>query len=411
MPACVGLAVGWLELKRIYLDHHATTPLDPAVLAAMMPYLTGAFGNAASRAHVYGWEAEEAVKRAREQVARAIGASEREIVFTSGATESINLALKGAAEVYGDRGRHLVTTAVEHPATLDTMAWLETRGWRVTYLPVDRDGLLSPEALDAAITPETALVSVLHGHNEIGTLQPISAIGGVCKRREVLLHVDAAQAFGKVALDMRELGIHLLSISAHKVYGPKGVGALYVRRRDPRVQLAPQIHGGGHEGGLRSGTLNVPGIVGLGMAAELATAQMPAEAARTAALRDRFWTMLRQALPAIRMNGHPQLRLPGNLHVTIDGVRGDDVITKLRGVAASVGSACASAALKPSAVLMAIGLTDEEAASSLRFGLGRFTTEQEIEEAASRIIEAVTKLRDGSPAWALRQAGIRLPGA
>jgi cysteine desulfurase len=398
-------------MKRIYLDHHATTPLDPAVLAAMMPFLTERFGNAASRSHAYGWEAEEAVEAARSQVARAIGAGPREIVFTSGATESINLALKGVAEAYAEQGRHLVTTSIEHPATRDVCRWLEGRGWRVTYVPVDRRGLVDPAVLEAALTPETVLVSLLHGNNEIGTLQPITEIGRMAKRRGVLFHVDGAQAFGKVALDVEEMGIDLLSISAHKVYGPKGVGALYVRRRDPRVRLAAQMHGGGQERELRSGTLNVPGIVGLGKAAAIAAEAMPVEAGRLAALRDRLWAMLREALPGVTLNGHPELRLPGNLHATFDGIRADDLITGLGGIAASVGSACASATLTTSHVLAAIGLSDEEARGSVRFGLGRFTTEAEIEEAARRIIAAVNALRDASPAWALKQAGIRLPGA
>lgn len=397
-------------MRRIYLDHHATTPLDPAVLAAMMPYLTESFGNAASRSHPWGWEAEEACEKARQQIARAIAATDREIVFTSGATEATNLALKGAAALYGDKGRHLITTAIEHPATLDTVDWLERQGWRVTRLPVDRHGLVDPAALEGAIGAQTAIVSVLHGNNEIGTLQPVGELGRICKRHGVLFHVDGAQAFGKVALDVQEMGIDLLSLSAHKVYGPKGVGALYVRRRDPRVRLEAQIHGGGQERGLRSGTLNVPGIVGFGKAAELAAAAMPTEAGRVALLRDRLWTMLREALDGVSFNGHPDLRLPGNLHVTFEGVRADDLLTTVRGVGASVGSACASATLTTSHVLAAIGMPDERAASSVRFGLGRTTTEADIEEAASRLIQAVRQLRDASPAWALRQAGIRLPG-
>lgn len=397
------------RMKRIYLDHHATTPLDPEVLKAMMPYLTDRFGNASSRSHVYGWEAEEAVEKARTQVARAIAATEREIVFTSGATESVNLALKGVAEAYAEKGRHLVTTAIEHAATLGACQALEARGWRVTYLPVDRQGLVDPRAVEQALTPETVLVSLLHGNNEIGVLQPVSEIGRIVRRHGALFHVDGAQAFGKVALDVQEMGIDLLSISAHKVYGPKGVGAIFLRRRDPRVKLIAQIHGGGQERDLRSGTLNVPGIVGLGHAASLAQAFMPAEAARLEALRDRMWHMLREALPGVKLNGHPQLRLPGNLHVTFDGVRADDLITNMKGVAASVGSACSSASLTVSHVLRAIGLTDDEGASSVRFGLGRGTTEEEVEEAVRRTIEAVTSLRDASPAWALKQAGIKLP--
>lgn len=397
-------------MRRIYLDHHATTPLDPAVLAAMLPFLTDAFGNAGSRSHAWGWEAEEACERARTAIARTIGASERELVFTSGATEATNLALKGVADAYQDVGQHLVTTATEHPATLDTVAWLEARGWRVTRLPVDRQGQLDPATVEAALSPQTVIISLLHGNNEIGTLQPVGEIGRIAKRHGVLFHVDGAQAFGKVALDVDEMGIDLLSLSGHKVYGPKGVGALYVRRRDPRVRLMAQIHGGGQERGLRSGTLNVPAIVGFGKAAELAAALMPTEAGRLAMLRDRLWTMLREALDGVAFNGHPELRLPGNLHVTFEGVRADDLLTTVKGVGASVGSACASATLTTSHVLAAIGLSDEQARSSVRFGLGRSTTEADIEEAASRLILAVRQLRDASPAWALRQAGIRLPG-
>jgi cysteine desulfurase len=280
----------------------------------------------------------------------------------------------------------------------------------VTRLPVDKHGQVDPAQLEGAIGPQTVIASVLHGNNEIGTLQPISELGRICKRHGVLFHVDGAQAFGKVALDVGEMGIDLLSLSAHKVYGPKGVGALYVRRRDPRVRLVAQVHGGGQERGLRSGTLNVPGLVGFGKAAELAAAAMPTEAGRLALLRDRLWTMLREALDGVAVNGHPTLRLPGNLHVVFEGVRADDLLTTVKGVGASVGSACASATLTTSHVLAAIGLPDEQAASSVRFGLGRGTTEADIEEAANRLIVTVRQLRDASPAWALRQAGIRLPG-
>jgi cysteine desulfurase len=394
-------------VKRIYLDHQATTPLDPGVLEAMMPYLTDRFGNAGSRAHPFGWEAEEAVETARGAIARALHATDREIVFTSGATEAINTALFGAAEALAGEGRHIVTSATEHPATLAPLRKLAEQGWRVTYLPVDRDGLLDPGYLENALTTSTVLISVLHGNNEIGTLQPLTEIGRIARRHGLVLHVDAAQAFGKVALDVNEMGIDMLSMSAHKLHGPKGVGALYVRRRDARLKLPPLLHGGGQERGLRSGTLNVPGIVGFGKAAELAVMNMPSEAARLAALRDRMARMLQEALPEVHLVGHPQLRLPTNLTLRFDGLRADDVLLNLRGIAASSGATCSSAAQQPSHVLRAIGLTDEQAASTLRFGLGRFTTEDEVEEAVTRLVEVVAKLRDISPTWALRQAGRR----
>ncbi|MEB3221493.1 MAG: cysteine desulfurase family protein [Candidatus Sericytochromatia bacterium] len=394
-------------MKRIYLDHQATTPLDPAVLEAMMPYLTDRFGNAGSRSHAYGWEAEEAVETARGTIARALHATDREIAFTSGATEAINTALFGAAEALAEQGRHIVTTAVEHPATLAPLRKLAERGWRVTYLPVDRDGVLDPGYLENALTTGTVLISVLHGNNEIGTLQPLTEIGRVARRHGIVLHVDAAQAFGKVALDVNEMGIDLLSMSAHKLHGPKGVGALYVRRREARLKLPPLLHGGGQERGLRSGTLNVPGIVGFGKAAELALVLMPEESSRLAGLRDRMARMLSEALPAVHLVGHPQLRLPTNLTLRFEGVRADDVLLNLRGIAASSGAACSFASQQPSHVLRAIGLTDEQAASTLRFGLGRFTTEDDLEEAVSRLVEVVSQLREVSPEWARLRAAPR----
>lgn len=388
---------------RIYLDHQATTPLDPAVLDAMMPYLTDRFGNAGSRSHAYGWEAEEAVETARASVARALHASDREIVFTSGATEAINTALLGVAEAKAAEGRHILTTAVEHPATLAPLRHLAERGWRITYLPVDREGLIDPAYLENALTTSTVLISVLHGNNEIGTLQPITEIGRIARRHGVIFHVDAAQAFGKVSLDVVEMGIDLLSLSGHKLHGPKGVGALYVRRREARVKVPPLIHGGGQERGLRSGTLNVPAIVGLGKAAELATALMPEEATRVSALRDRMARMLQDGLPGVHLVGHPHLRLPTNLTLRFEGVRADDVLLNLRGIAASSGAACSSAQQMPSHVLRAIGLTDEEAGSTLRFGLGRFTNEDEIAVAVNRLVEVVSQLRDVTPGWPARR--------
>ncbi|MEB3197106.1 MAG: cysteine desulfurase family protein [Candidatus Sericytochromatia bacterium] len=391
-------------MKHIYLDHHATSPLDPAVLEAMMPFLTDRFGNAGSRSHAMGWEAEDAVETARGALARAIHASDREIVWTSGATESINLALLGAAEALAGEGRHILTCVTEHPATLAPLRHLADRGWRVTYLPVDPTGLVDPQYLENALTTQTVLITLLQGNHEIGTLQPISEIGRIAKRHGILFHVDAAQAFGKVALDVHEMGIDLMSMSAHKVYGPKGVGALFVRRREPRVQLVPQIHGGGQERGVRSGTLNVPGIVGFGKAAELAATLMPTEAARVAQLRDRFFRMLAEALPSIHMVGHPQLRLPGHAMVRFDGIRADDLLLNLRGLAASSGATCSSAAQVPSHVLRALGLNDAQAAACVRFGLGRYTSETEVEEAVNRIIEVVRALRAVSPLWDLLRA-------
>ena len=381
----------------IYLDHHATTPVDSRVLDAMLPYFTRLYGNAASRNHAFGWAAEEAVEQARSQVARILGSSAKEIVFTSGATESINLALKGAAEIYAAKGKHLITSAVEHKATLDTCTYLESQGFRVTVLGVDRYGRVRPEELEAALTPETILVSLIHGNNEVGTLHDLATLGAICRAHGALFHVDAAQTVGKVALDVEAMGIDLLSISGHKLYAPKGVGALYVRRKNPRVRLAPQMHGGGHERGLRSGTLNVPGIVGLGKACEVAMAEMAEEAARVGGLRDRLFEGLTSALPGVALNGHPTERLPGNLNVSFEGVAGENLMSGLTGIAVSSGSACTSASLEPSHVLTAMGIPDDLIHGSIRFGLGRGTTEAEIDRTLSTVIEQVRKVRAASP--------------
>ena len=381
----------------IYLDHHATTPVDPRVLETMLPYFTRHFGNAASRNHAFGWTAEEAVEQARSQVAKLIGASAKEIVFTSGATESINLALKGAAEVYAGKGKHLVTTAVEHKATLDTCAYLESKGYRVTVLGVDRFGRIRPEDLEAALTPETIMVSLIHGNNEVGTLHDLAPLGEICRAKGVLFHVDAAQTLGKVPLDVEAMRIDLLSVSGHKLYAPKGVGALYVRRKNPRVRLAAQMHGGGHERGLRSGTLNVPGIVGLGKACAIAQEEMAEEAVRVAGLRDRLFRGLCDALPGVALNGHPTERLPGNLNVSFEGVAGENLMSGFTEIAVSSGSACTSASLEPSHVLTAMGIPDALIHGSIRFGLGRGTTEAEIDRTLDVVIAQVRKVREASP--------------
>ncbi len=393
----------------VYMDNQATTPIDPRVLEAMMPYLTSRFGNAASRNHSFGWEAEQAVEIAREQVARLIGASASEIVFTSGATESNNLAIKGVAEAYRERGNHIITQATEHKAVLDTCKRLEKYGFRVTYLPVRADGRIDLEDLKRAIDGKTILVTIMAANNEIGVLQPVREIGGLCHEKGVLFHCDAAQIAGKAPFNVIGDGVDMASLSAHKIYGPKGVGALYVRRRNPRVQLAPQIDGGGHERGLRSGTLNVPGIVGMGKACEIAMQEMAGEAARLRALRDRLKARLEAGLEYVHVNGTMEDRLPGNLNMSFAFVEGDALLMALNDVAVSSGSACTSATLEPSYVLKALGLNDSLAHSSIRFGLGRFNTEAEVDYAAARVIHAVRKLRELSPLWEMAKDGIE-PG-
>ena len=387
----------------VYMDNHATTPLDPRVFEAMRPYFGEIFGNAASRSHSFGWRAEEGVEKARKQVAALIGASPKEIIFTSGATESNNLAIKGAVEAYAGKGDHVITVVTEHKATLDTVKHLEKSGIAVTYLPVEKDGLIDLERFREAITGRTILASVMYANNEIGVIQNIREMGGIAKERGILLHTDAAQATGKIPVDVAADRIDLLSISGHKMYGPKGVGALYVRSRDPRVGLTAQIDGGGHERGMRSGTLNVPGIVGLGAACAIAQAEMAEEAQRLAAMRDRLKDRLLAGLDHIFINGSMEARLPNNLNVSFGFVEGEALLMGVNDVALSSGSACTSATIEPSHVLKALGAGDELAHSSIRFGLGRFNTEEEVEYVAGRVIEVVEKLRELSPLYELHR--------
>ena len=383
----------------IYMDHNATTPLDPVVLAIMLPYLSDDFGNAASRSHAYGWKAEAAVEKARAQVAAVIGAEAKEIIFTSGATESDNLAIKGVAEMYREKGNHIITAATEHKAVIDTCKYLAEHGFDVTFLPVDEYGLVTLEQVEEAITPRTILITLMAANNEIGTIHPLAEIGAAAKQRGVLFHSDATQAFGKIPLAVQALGLDLASISGHKIYGPKGVGALYVRRKEPRVRLACQMHGGGHERGMRSGTMNVAGIVGLGEAAELAARNMMTEGPRIGALRDRLHKGITDALDHVKLNGHPTQRLPNTLNLSFAYVEGEALMMKMRDVAVSSGSACTSASLEPSYVLKAIGVGDDLAHGSLRFSLGRFTTEEEVDFAAGRVVLAVRELRELSPLY------------
>jgi len=391
----------------IYMDNNATTPLDPRVLEAMMPYLTTEFGNAASRSHPFGWKAEEAVDRAREQIASLIGGNEKEIVFTSGATESINLALKGAAEFYKDKGNHLITVRTEHKATLDTMKRLERQGCEVTYLPTDKDGRISAGQLREAITDKTILVSAMLANNEIGTLQPIAELGEVTREKGVLFHVDAVQGVGKVPFDVEKMKVDLASLSGHKIYGPKGIGALWVRRK-PRVRIAPIIDGGGHERGMRSGTLNVPGIVGFGKAAALAQELMPEESKRTYQLRRKLQDYLFSHLDHLELNGHPTERLPGNLNVSFAYVEGEALMMAIKNVAVSSGSACTSASLEPSYVLRACGVSEDLAHTSIRFGIGRFNTEEEVDYVGKYVVEQVQRLREMSPLYEMAREGIDL---
>jgi cysteine desulfurase len=383
----------------VYMDNHATTQVDPRVLDAMLPYFTEKYGNAASRNHEFGWQAEEAVENARGQVARLINASPKEIVFTSGATESDNLALKGVAEFHRAKGNHIITQATEHKAVLDVCKRLEADGCEITYLPVARDGRINLDDLRRAITPKTILISIMYANNEIGVLQPIAEIGKIAKKAGVLFHTDAVQAIGKISVDVERDGIDLLSISAHKLYGPKGVGALYVRRKNPRVQLASMIDGGGHERGLRSGTLNVPGIVGLGKACEICAKEMMEESARLAALRDKLKDAILSRLDDTSINGSMEHRLPNNLNLSFAGVEGDALLMGINDVAISSGSACTSATLEPSHVLSALGVPEELAHSSIRFGLGRFNTAEDVDYVAGRVVETVKRLRELSPLY------------
>lgn len=387
----------------VYLDYNATTPVDPRVVEAMLPYFTTDFGNAASRQHAFGWRAAEAVERARRQLASAIGADPREIVLTSGATESDNLAIKGVVRARGAAGAHVITAVTEHKAVLDSCARLEGEGTRVTYLPVDRRGLVDPEAVSAAITPDTVLVTIMAANNEIGVGQPIAEIAKIARARGVLFHTDAVQAVGKIPFDVEALGVDLASFTAHKMYGPKGAGALYVRRRPDRVALAPLFDGGGHEHGLRPGTLNVPAIVGFGAAAELAVSERPAESARLASLRDELWRRLSDRLDGISLNGpDPGVAgLPHTLNVAVAGVDGPALMLHLDDVAVSSGAACTSAAAAPSHVLSALGLPADLARASIRFSLGRYTTREEIAYAAEKVASVVTQLRRGADPFAL----------
>ena len=393
----------------IYFDNQATTPVDPRVLEAMLPYFTEHFGNAASRSHAFGWVAEEAVERAREQVARLIGArNPKDIVWTSGATEATNLAIKGVAESYRQKGDHFVTQKTEHKATLDTLKHLEKQGFRVTWLDVDSEGRVNPEDVRAAITDKTLLVSVMLANNEVGTIQPVADIGRICREKGVLFHCDAVQGAGKIPFNVDDACVDLASLSGHKIYGPKGVGALYVRRDKPRVQITAQIDGGGHERRMRSGTLNVPGIVGFGRACELCAQEMDEESARVAALRDRLEKGLFENIDLLRLNGCRAHRLPGNLNVSFPYVEGESLMMALKDVAVSSGSACTSASLEPSYVLTAMGVPDEMAHTSIRFSLGRFNTAEEVDHVVRLAIEKVRKLRDLSPLYEMAKEGIDL---
>ncbi len=392
----------------IYMDYHATTPVDPRVFEAMRPYFTEVFGNPASRNHSFGWQAEDAVEKARKQIASLIGATAKEIVFTSGATESNNLAIKGIAEMYAEKGNHIITAATEHKATLDTCKRLEKEGCRVTYLQVQTNGLVDLQQLRDAITDKTILISIMYANNEIGVVQPVAEIGKIAKERGVLFHTDAVQAAGKIPVNVIADNIDLLSISGHKIYGPKGVGALYVRRKGPRVQLSAQIDGGGHERGMRSGTLNVTGIVGLGEACAIAQAEMPAESKRMAYMRDKLKDKLMGALDEVYINGTMESRLPNNLNISFAFVEGESLLMGINDIAVSSGSACTSATLEPSYVLKALGAGDDIAHSSIRFGLGRFNTEEEVDYVAGKVIEVVEKLRELSPLYEMHKEGIDL---
>src|SRR5499425_2471685 len=392
----------------IYIDNHATTPLDPRVLEAMMPFLTNQFGNAASRNHSFGWEAEEAVEKARKEVAALIGADPREIVFTSGATESDNLAVKGVAWMYREKGDHIITCVTEHKAILDTCKHLEKDGFHITFLPVDKNGFVDTDDLKKAITDKTILISIMTANNEVGVLQDIKEIGKIARERGVLFHTDAVQAVGKVPFNVNDMNVDIASLSAHKVYGPKGVGALFVRRRSPRVLLTPIIDGGGHERGMRSGTLNVTGIVGFGKAAQIAREDLPHESAEMFRLRERLRATLERELDEVYINGDLQKRLPGNLNMSFAYVEGESLLMGINDVAVSSGSACTSASLEPSYVLKALGAGDDLAHSSIRFGLGRWTTKEEVDYVAEKLTSVVSRLRDMSPLYELAKEGVDL---
>ena len=390
----------------IYFDNHATTQVDPRVVQAMLPYFTEKFGNAASRNHPFGWAGEEAVENARAQVAALIGATPKEIIFTSGATESDNLMIKGVAEMYREKGNHIITQAIEHKAVLDTCKRLEKDGYEVTYLPVGKDGRVNPEDVRKAITPKTILITIMYANNEIGVINPIQEIGKVAKEHGIFFACDGVQAVGKIPVDVQKDNIDLLAISAHKIYGPKGVGALYVRRRNPRVQLSAIIDGGGHERGMRSGTLNVPGIVGLGAACEIAQKEMAEESARLRKLRDRLKAGLQSKLDEVYINGSLEYRLPNNLNMSFAYVEGESLLMGINDIAVSSGSACTSATLEPSYVLKALGVGEDLAHTSIRFGLGRFNTEEEVDYVTDKLVQVVTKLRELSPLYEMAKEGI-----
>jgi cysteine desulfurase len=390
----------------VYMDNHATTPVDPRVLEAMLPYFTEKFGNAASRNHPFGWAAEQAVEQARAQVASLINATPKEIIWTSGATESDNLMIKGVAEMYREKGNHIITQAIEHKAVLDTCKRLEKNGYEVTYLPVQKDGRVDPEDVRKALTPKTILITIMYANNEIGVINPIAEIGKIAREHGAFFAVDAVQAVGKIPVDVQKDNIDLLAISAHKIYGPKGVGALYVRRRNPRVQLSAIIDGGGHERGMRSGTLNVPGIVGLGKACEICQKEMAEESARMRKLRDRLKDGLMAKLDELFINGSMEHRLPNNLNISFAYVEGESLLMGINDVAVSSGSACTSATLEPSYVLKALGVGEDLAHTSIRFGLGRFNTEEEVDYVTNRLVEVVSKLRDLSPLYEMAKEGI-----
>ena len=392
----------------IYMDNHSTTQCDPRVVDAMLPYFTEKFGNSASRNHSFGWEGEEGVAYARKQIAKLINADAKEIVFTSGATESDNLALKGVVEMYKEKGDHIITSSTEHRAILDAAKSLEKRDMNVTYLPVDKFGMVNPEDVRGAITDKTILISVMLANNEIGTINPIKEIGKIAKEKGVLFHCDATQGVGKIPVDVQDMGIDLMSFTSHKIYGPKGVGALYVRRKAPRVRLVPMIDGGGHERGMRSGTLPVPSIVGFGKAVELCAQEMAEESIRTKTLRDRLHEGITGALEEVYLNGHPTERLPGNLNISFAYVEGEALLMGVKEIALSSGSACTSATLEPSYVLRALGVGSDLAHSSIRFGVGRFTTAEEVEYTIDRMIKAVNHLREMSPLYEMAKEGIDL---
>ncbi len=392
----------------IYLDNHSTTPCDPRVVEVMLPYFTEKFGNSASRNHSFGWEVEEGVEHARKQIAHLIGADAKEIIFTSGATESDNLALQGIVAMYKEKGDHIITTATEHRAVIDTAKYLEKKGVSVTFLPVDKEGRVSAEDVRNAITDKTILISVMMANNEIGTINPIAEIGKVAKEKGIIFHCDATQGVGKIPVNVQEMGIDLMSFSAHKIYGPKGIGALYVRRKAPRVRLEPMLYGGGHERGMRSGTLPVPLIVGFGKAAELCEQEMATEAVRMAKMRDRLQAGIMSAMDEVYLNGHPTERLPGNLNISFAYVEGEALLMGVKEIALSSGSACTSATLEPSYVLRALGVGSDLAHSSIRFGIGRFNTDEEIEYTIGRMLKAVTHLREMSPLYEMAKEGIDL---